>query len=40
MLGVGYLRTPLGKTSEADARNFITVVLDSDTFSGPVSHRR
>lgn len=38
MLGVGYLRTPLGKTSQADTRNFITVVLDSSTFSGPVGY--
>lgn len=38
MLGVGYLRTPFGKTSDADTRNFITVVLDSDSFAGPVGY--
>ena len=36
MLGVGYVRTPLGKTSADDSRNFWTLVFDTETFSGPL----
>ena len=38
MLGVGYVRTPLGKTSPSDARNFWTLVFDTETFSGPLGY--
>ena len=38
MLGVGYLRTPFGKKNPTDSRNFWTVVLDSETFSGPIGY--
>lgn len=38
LVGVGYVRTPLGKVDAADDRNFWTMVLDSVTFSGPVAY--
>lgn len=38
MLGVGYVRTPLGKTSAADKRSFWTLVFDTETFSGPLGY--
>jgi hypothetical protein len=38
LLGVGYLRTPIGKTSDSDNRNFWTVVFDTEDFSGPLAY--
>ena len=38
MVGVGYVRTPLGKTSAADGRNFWTLVFDTDNFAGPLGY--
>jgi len=38
MFGVGFVRTPVGKTSADDDRNFWTFVVDSKDFSGPVAY--
>ena len=38
LLGVGYVRTPLGKVNNTDDRNFWTVVFDSTTFQGPLGY--
>ena len=38
MLGVGYVRTPLGKVAPDDERNFWTLVFDTETFSGPLGY--
>ncbi len=38
MLGVAYVRTPLGKTSASDERNFWTLIFDTETFSGPLGY--
>lgn len=38
LLGVGYVRTPIGKTTAQDNRNFWTVVLDTEDFSGPLAY--
>ena len=38
MLGVGYLKTPLGKVNATDNRNFWTLVLESGSFQGPVGY--
>jgi hypothetical protein len=38
LLGVGYLKTPLGKVNSTDTRNAWTVVLDSTSFSGPLGY--
>lgn len=38
LFGVGFVRTPLGKVSANDNRNFWTFVADSQSFSGPVMY--
>ena len=38
MLGVGYVKTPLGKVNASDPRNFWTLVLDAENFAGPVGY--
>jgi hypothetical protein len=38
MLGVGYVRTPLGKVSAEDNRNFWTLIFDTENFSGPLGY--
>ena len=32
------VRTPLGKTSASDDRNFWTLIFDTETFSGPLGY--
>ena len=36
LLGVSYLKTPLGKTAASDDRAYWTLLLDTDGFKGPV----
>ena len=31
-------RTPLGKVSEGDDRNFWTILVDTDNFAGPLAY--
>lgn len=38
MLGVAYARTPFGKVSASDSRNFWTIVMDSANYAGPVAY--
>ena len=38
MVGVAYVRTPLGKTSDADVRNFWTILVDTADFAGPLGY--
>lgn len=38
MVGVSYVRTPLGKVNATDSRNFWTVVLDTENFAGPLAY--
>lgn len=38
LLGVGFVRTPVGKINEADDRNFWTLVFDTALFAGPVAY--
>jgi len=38
LFGVGFVRTPVGKTSDEDDRNFWTFVVDSTDFAGPVAY--
>jgi len=38
LYGVGFVRTPIGKKNERDARNFWTYVVDADNFAGPVAY--
>eukprot|EP00759_Apiculatamorpha_spiralis_P036572 PhF_6_TR3672/c0_g1_i1/m.5180 len=37
-LGVAYVRTPLGKVTATDNRNYWTIVLDAANFAGPVAY--
>ena len=38
LVGIGYVRTPFGKTHAGDDRNYWTLLLDSATFAGPVAY--
>ena len=38
MVGVAYVRTPFGKTSDGDDRNFWTVLVDTDNVAGPLGY--
>jgi len=38
LLGVAYVRTPIGKTTASDNRNFWTVLFDTKDFSGPLAY--
>jgi hypothetical protein len=38
VIGTGYVRTPLGKTSADDDRSFVTLVSDTETFAGPLGY--
>jgi len=38
LYGVGFVRTPIGKTHDGDVRNFWTFVVDADNFAGPVAY--
>lgn len=38
LFGVSFVRTPVGKTSDDDDRNFWTFVVDAENFAGPVAY--
>jgi len=38
MIGVSYVRTPFGKTSASDNRNFWTIVMDTENYAGPTAY--
>ena len=37
-MGTGWVKTGMGKINESDTRNSWTLVMDSDTFSGPIGY--
>lgn len=38
MIGVAYARTPFGKNSASDHRNYWTLIFDSENYAGPVAY--